>query len=95
MCEQSALVAQGLQVPLLQKEATGLLQSVELRHSTQVFLTVSQRGVLPPQLPLPVHCTQRLVAVLQACVVLPQLTLTVHCAQVYVAILHAGVGAVQ
>ena len=66
MCEQSALAAQGLHVPLLHKEAFGLLQSVELKHSTQVFLAVSQRGVVPPQFALLVHCTQRFVAVLHA-----------------------------
>jgi len=65
-CEQSALVAQGLHVPLLHKEAAGLLQSAELRHSTQVFLAVSQRDVAPPQLPLLVHWTHLFVAVLQA-----------------------------
>ena len=66
MCEQSALAAQGLHVPLLHKEAAGLLQSVELKHSTQVFLAVSQRGVVPPQFALPVHCTHVFVVVLHA-----------------------------
>jgi hypothetical protein len=95
MCEQSALAAQGLQVPLLHKEAAGLLQSVELRHSTQVFLVVSQRGVAPPQLPLPVHCTQVFVAVLHAGVETGQFVSLVHCTQRCVVVLHAGVGGAQ
>jgi len=55
MCEQSASAAQGLHAPLLHKEAAALLQSAELRHSTQVFLVVSQRGVAPLQFELLVH----------------------------------------
>jgi uncharacterized damage-inducible protein DinB len=78
MCEQSALAAQGLHVPLLHKEAVGLLQSAEVKHSAQVFLLVSQRGVAPPQLALPVHCTQVFVAVLQAGVEPEQFELLVH-----------------
>ena len=95
MCEQSALAVQGLHVPLLHKEAAGLLQSAELRHSTQVFLLVSQRGVAPPQLPLLVHCTQVFVVVLQAGVAPEHWESLVHWTQRLVVVLHAGVGEEQ
>ena len=78
MCEQSALAAQGLHVPPLHKEAVGFLQSFELRHSTQVFLLVSQSEAVPVQFELLVHCTHVFVAVLHAGVALEQFVSLVH-----------------
>ena len=94
-CEQSALAAQGLQVPLLHKEAVGLLQSVELRHSTQAFLVVSQSGVDAGQFELLVHWTHLFVAVLQAGVAPEHWESLVHWTQRLVVVLHAGVGEAQ
>jgi hypothetical protein len=54
-CEQSVFVEQGSQVPLIQADAATSVQSVTLRHPTQIFLEVSQSGVAPEQLLLLMH----------------------------------------
>ena len=95
MCEQSALDEQGSHLPAMQVEAVACVQSAELRHSTQVFLAVSQRGVAPPQLPLLVHWTHLFVAVLQAGVEPEHRVSFVHWTQRLVVVLHAGVGEEQ
>ena len=94
-CEQSALLEQGSHLPAMQEDAEALLQSAELRHSTQVFLPVSQRDAVPVQFELPVHCTQAFVAVLHAGVAPEQFVSLVHWTQRFVAVLHAGVGEEQ
>ena len=94
-CEQSALVAQGSHLPAMQVDAEALLQSVELRHSTQVFLPVSQSDAVPWQFELLVHWTHVFVAVLQAGVAPEQFVSLVHWTQRFVAVLHAGVGEEQ
>ena len=90
MCEQSELLEQGAHLLSIHAEAEALLQSAELRHSTQVFLAVSQSGVNPPQLPLPVHCTQVFVVMLHTGVAPEQFESLVHWTQRFVAVLQVG-----
>ena len=94
-CKQSALPEQGSHLPAMQAEAVAFLQSLELKHSTQVLLIVSQRDATPWQFELPVHWTQVFVAVLQAGVAPEQFALLVHWTQRLVVVLHAGVGEEQ
>jgi hypothetical protein len=94
-CEQSALLEQGSHLPAMQVEAAALLQSIELRHSTQMFLVVSHSDAVPWQFELPVHCTQVFVTVLHAGVAPEQFVSLVHWTQRLVVVLHAGVGEEQ
>jgi len=94
-CEQSALLEHGSHLPAMQEDAEALLQSAEVRHSTQAFLVVSHSDAVPEQFELPVHWTQRFVAVLQAGVAPEHWLSLVHCTQRLVVVLHAGVGEEQ
>ena len=90
MWEQSELLEHGSHLPAMQADAVALLQSAELRHSTQAFLAVSQSGAKPPQLPLPVHCTQVFVVMLHTGVAPEQFESLVHWTQRFVAVLQVG-----
>jgi len=46
-CEQSVLDEHGSHLPAMQADAEALLQSLELKHSTQTFFVVSQRDAVP------------------------------------------------
>jgi hypothetical protein len=78
MFVQSGFVVHGEQEPFTQADAVASVQSVPLRHATQIFLDVSQKGVAPEQLVFFVHCTQALLVVLHADVEPEQFASLVH-----------------
>jgi len=103
ICEQSEFDEQGSHLPLTHADAAASAQSDEARHSTQTFFAVSQSGVVPVQLPLPVHGTQTFVsappsasrAVLHAGVVPEQFVSLTHCTQTFVVASQTGVAPEQ
>src|SRR5688572_28740398 len=56
-CEQSGFPSHPTQAPASHLDALASVQSLFERHSTQVFVAVSQSGVPPSQSPTSMHST--------------------------------------
>jgi hypothetical protein len=87
MWAQSALVEQGAHTPAVHSDAAAVEQCEFDRHSTQTFVSMSQRDFSPLQSEFRVHSTQTFADMSQARFAPVQWVLAVHSTHVSVATL--------